>query len=179
MKKIILLVLSAFTFLILFALGMIALSTNTWGLNFDTSGLFPHMTVTLVEFEGNPLEHTYQELYGLPTDKYYIQNITGDDINIQYNNSVANREGEFYNISLHAENQYLIDYHDNTFTIEKIPDEYDYYFNHGYFYNTTNTRTIQLSIDKYSEQYHNSEQINITTSTATIKDGEKYEIKLP
>lgn len=179
MKKIILLVLSAFTFLILFTLGMIALSTNTWGLNFDTSGLFPHMTVTLLEFDGNPFEHTYQELYDLPKDKYYIKNNSGEDINIQYNNGIANREGELYNISLHAENQYLIDYRDNTFIIEKIPDEYDYYFYHGDFSNTINTRTIQLSIDKYSEQYHNSKQINVTTSSVTIKDGEKYEIELP
>ncbi len=179
MKKFIILVLSAFTFLILYTLGMIALTTNTWGLNIDTSGLFSHMTVTLLEVEGHPTEQTYKDLFDLPKAKYYIENNSGEDITLQYNNAVSNHEGELYSISLYAFSQYLIDYQDNTFKIESIPDDYDYYFSQGRVYSNKYASTVQLSIDKYSNVYPNSEQVNGTTYDVIIKDGEKHEIKLP
>lgn len=180
MKRIIILATSGCTFILLFILGIIALLTNTWGINFNRDGLFPSFEVAVINADNEYKTATeYQDKFDLDIGKYYIKNNTGDDLDVESSTTLSNRQGEHYDITLHAFSKYLISFEEDTFTVSLIPTDYQYYYSHGRTFSTVNDGKVYLSVDRNSDIYHNSKQVSGNSNVFTIKDGEKYEIKLP
>lgn len=183
MKKLIIILVSAFSFCTIVTLGLIAIFSNVWGITIDHDGLFPEIQITATDYTLSDFENsTYAEAPTVDKDaKYYIKNNTGSDISLEIAATIYDEKGTDYNIYLNSMGGYLVSFKNNVFTVSLVdnPDDYDYYFANRFLQTTPDNNWLYLNIDKYFEGSSYPDQNRMTDRTVTIKDGEQYEIKLP
>lgn len=188
MKKIIIAIVSLFSFFVFCFLGTLIIVSNTFGVNVNTDKLFPSITLTALEEDIIPANaHSYMSRYIEADNTYTIINNTGEDIKLNTTtNTTPLFEGTFeFDLFLNDE-QYLT-LNNNQITISSIPGDYGTYFHNGSVFHADDDMS-QLNFferegfgDDLSQQEINNfyNTMEETTKEITIKKGSSYEIKLP
>lgn len=188
MKKIIIAIISLFSFFIFCFLGTIIAASNTFGVTVNNDKLFPSITLTALEDNIIPPEATrYLHKYLENDDTYTIINNSDNDLEFEIttNNSPSYDFEYEFQLYLNSEQYFLLN--NNQITISTVPDDYPRYISFGTEYHESDYPShITLSESEgfegnYSQQevddFYNT--IETTTQKITIKKGASYEIKLP
>lgn len=176
MKKIFIILGSAFALFTFVMLGIYAFAVNDWGLDIDESNLFPSFTLTALDHKID--YNRYYSYYGDDINKFKIINKTDDDITVYVNSNFYTEQNGDYEFFIDTYGNYTVEVSGKKVSILPVTDDYQYVFSSSGIFSSGDDRNMRVEL---SESYDNEDYVepDSTDETITIKAGDSYEVKLP
>lgn len=176
MKKIFIILGSAFALFTFVMLGIYAFAVNDWGLDIDESNLFPSFTLTALDHKID--YKRYYSYYGDDVNDFKIINKTDDDITVYTNSNFYSEKNGDYDFYLDTYGNYSIEVNGKKISILPVTDDYQYVLTSSGIFSTGYDSNMRIEVSEYYDSGDYVEPKS-TDETITIKAGDSYEVKLP
>ncbi len=176
MKKIFIILGSAFALFTFIMLGIYAFAVNDWGLDIDKSNLFPSFTLTALDHNIDYMR--YYSYFGDDVNEFKIINNTDDDITVYKHSNFYTKQNGDYDFFIDTYGNYTIEVSGKKISILPVTDDYQYVLSTSGIYSSEDDNNMRVEL---SENYDSEDYVEPDSSdeTITIKAGDSYEIKLP
>lgn len=175
MKRLLIIILSAFTFFIFCGLGAVIILTNSIGITIDDRGLFLQMSISGIDDNDTRLMSSY--VNKTTTEPLTLVNQTGKSLDYRYYGESSQKPSSLTTY-IYGDGIYFEDQGDQVI-VKSLSTEYDYIFAQNYLYSSGNTQPyIEINVSDEFDYEEAGSDIS-SEKYGTLKDGESYEIKLP